>query len=134
MDYDTVELLAGAALACLPVIVLVLAGLWGLKNAGRRMPLYFIIGLLAALAYGRFAPQLAFIIFTPPLDPNFESGRSIDPRGQILVFGGMVGCAAALLTTTVFAVLSLIPQFRRTRAGLRDAARTGSAPAPRRAR
>ena len=123
MDYDTVELLVGAALAFIPVIVLVFAGLWCLKKARVRMPLYVVAGLLASLAYGRFAAHLAFMIFPPPLDPAYAGEGSLDPRGMILLFGAMVGCAAGLITTIVFGVLSLLPQLRRKRA---DGQRTGT--------
>ena len=113
MDYDTIELLAGAVLAIFPVLVLVFIGLWCLKNARARMPIYFFAGLLGALAYGWVAPQLALGVLPPPYDASFASGSGLDLRGLILAFGIMVGCAAGLITTIVFCVLSLIPQFRR---------------------
>lgn len=125
MDYDTVELLVGAALAFIPVIVLVFAGLWCLKKARVRMPIYVVAGLLGSLAYGRFAAHLAFIVFPPPFDAALESGGSLDPRGMILLFGAMVGCAAGLITTVVFGVLSLLPQLWRKRAAARGTRRTG---------
>lgn len=115
MDYDTVELLVGGALAFAPVIALVLAGLWCMKKPRIRIPLFFAIGLLASLAYGWVAPQLAFRVVPPPFDPYYADGNALDVRGLILSFGAMVGCAAGLVTTVVMSALALARPLWRKR-------------------
>ncbi|MDD0857102.1 hypothetical protein NHF46_03455 [Arthrobacter alpinus] len=116
MDYESVELLIGAVLALVPVAALVVAGLWCLKAPAKRMPWFFFLGPVASLIYSWTAGSLALTLFPPPYNAYFDSGRGLDLRGMIIVFGAMAGGAAGIVTSIVFCALNLMRQWSRSRA------------------
>lgn len=115
MDYDTVELLVGAVLVLLPVVALIVAGLWCLKAPAKRMPWFFFLGPVASLVYSWTAGSLALTVFPPPYSAYFAGGNGLDLRGVIIVLGAMAGGAAGIATSIVFCILNLMRQWRRSR-------------------
>lgn len=111
MDYDTVEMIVGGALALIPIVALAFYGAWCLKKPQKRMAWFFFVGLMGSLAYGWFAGQLAFALFRPPYDEYFAGGNGLDLRGMIIIGGAMLGGAAGVLTSMVLCGANLVRQF-----------------------
>ncbi|RAN76459.1 hypothetical protein B5P43_22910 [Bacillus sp. SRB_336] len=119
LDYDTTELVVGAALVLLPIAGLVAAGLWCMKKPKARMPWFFFLGPAASLAYGWLAGQLALAVFGPPFDPAFAGGRGLDLRGMIIVLGAMAGGAAGMVISVVFCCVNLVRSLAQRRREVR---------------
>ncbi|MBP2411620.1 hypothetical protein JOF48_000419 [Arthrobacter stackebrandtii] len=119
MDYDTTEILVGSVLVLLPIAGVSVAGGWCLRRPERRMPWFFFLGPVAAVALGWAAGAAAMTLFPPPYDAYFAGGSGLDLRGLIIVGGAMLGSFAGTLTSVVICagnlVLSRVQQRRQAR-------------------
>ncbi|POH60747.1 hypothetical protein [Arthrobacter glacialis] len=113
MDYEIVELLVGGVLALLPIVAVVVVGLWCMKQPQRRMPWFFFLGPAASVAYIWIAAYLAMAVFQPPVDPAFAGGRGLDLSGFWIIGGSMVGGIAGVLTSMLLCAANLLRQYGR---------------------
>lgn len=99
MEYETIELTVGAVLVLLPITAVSAAGLWCLDRERQRMPWFIFLAPVGSIALAWLACTLAMAAFPPPYDADFASGRGLDLRGMIIIFGGMLGAFAGIITS-----------------------------------
>ncbi len=122
MNYNTIELTVGAVLVLLPITAVSAAGMWCLNRAHQRMPWFFFLAPVGSIVISWLACMLAMAVFPRPYDAYFAGGRGLDLRGMIIIFGGMLGGFAGIVTSMVLCAGNLVRQYlQRGRVAHRNA-------------